>query len=427
MKVGFVGTGKLGLPVSLVYCSKGHDVLCYDINPCFYKGVPAVDLLFKEELCPDNKISLQQWLKDHPMQNMYAHTQSMIDVVKFADILFVAVQTPHDPRFEGTTRLLPELADFEYKYLQEAMKAISDAADSCGKDIIVSVISTVLPGTMRRDIVPLLSSHVKLCYNPYFIAMGTVANDCLYPEFILLGNWDAEATKVVVDFYKTITESPVYTTTIENAEMIKVSYNTFIGTKIALANTIMELCHFLPNTDCDTVMDALFLADKRLISKSYLRGGMGDGGGCHPRDNIALSWLSEKVGLQFNWYDSIMTAREKQTDFLANCIEKEWKTRQLPVVLLGKSFKANTAISVGSPAILLGNILTEKKIPFVFYDPFCEPDVSLQSNSSIYFVSCAHTCFETLVLPSGSVLLDPHRKYRNCIQDGIYIPIGVGQ
>jgi UDPglucose 6-dehydrogenase len=427
MRIGFIGTGKLGLPVSLLYSSKGHDVLCYDVNPAFYNGTSAIDLLYNEELCPKNQRSLKDWFQENPLQSQYSHTQNVEDIVKFADLIFVAVQTPHDPRFEGTDRLLPERADFDYTYLQEAMKTISKAADACNKDIIVSVISTVLPGTMRREIFPFLSSRVKLCYNPYFIAMGTVANDCLYPEFILLGNRDLEATNVVVDFYKTITDSPVYTTTIENAEMIKVSYNTFIGTKIAMANTIMELCNSLPNTNCDDVMNALFLADKRLISKTYLRGGMGDGGGCHPRDNIALSWLSNKVGVQFNWYDAIMTAREKQTDFLANCIETQWKETSLPVILLGKSFKANTAITTGSPAVLLGNILTEKGIPFRFHDPYIEEIQDTSFVRGIYFVSCAHDSFLSYKLPPGSVLLDPHRKYSACIQDGTYIPIGVGK
>jgi UDPglucose 6-dehydrogenase len=278
---------------------------------------------------------------------------------------------------------------------------------------------------MRREVFPTLSPLIKLCYNPYFIAMGTVANDCLYPEFILLGNRDPEAVDMAKTFYASICDSPVYCTTIENAEMIKVSYNTFIGTKIAMANTIMELCHKLPNTDCDEVMKALFLANKRLISKTYLKGGMGDGGGCHPRDNIALSWLSNKLGVRYNWYDSIMTARERQTDFLADCIEAEWKTTKLPVVLLGKSFKANTAISTGSPAVLLGKILEERNIPYVFYDPLENPsEKESVQKPAVFFVSCAHDAFVDYKLPSGSVLLDPHRRYRNCIESGTYIPIG---
>ncbi len=425
MKIGFIGTGKLGLPVSLVYCSKGHDVICYDVNPAFYNGSSAVDNLYKEELCPENKVSLKQWLAEHPLQNTYKHTQSMDEVVNNAGLIFVAVQTPHDPRFEGTERLIADRTDFDYQYLREAMKNLSEAADRSKKSVVVSIISTVLPGTIRREIFPLLSAHIKLCYNPYFIAMGSVANDCLYPEFILLGNRDPEAVEVTANFYKTITEAPVYFTTIENAEMVKVSYNTFIGTKIAMANTIMELCHHLPNTNCDEVMDALFLANKRLISKTYLRGGMGDGGGCHPRDNIALSWLSNQVGVQYNWYDSIMTAREKQTEFLANCIEDSYKQTGLPVVLMGKSFKANTAITTGSPAVLLGNILNEKEIPFRFHDPLCSPNEEKPDTKAIYFISCAHDIFSTYTLAEGSIVLDPHRKYSPCAEKGTYIPIGV--
>ena len=83
--------------------------------------------------------------------------------------------------------------------------------------------------------------------------------------------------------------------TLDEAELIKVSYNTFITMKICLANTVAEMSHKLNNINSDNVMDALKLANQRLISDKYLNGGMGDGGGCHPRDNIALSWLSQKV------------------------------------------------------------------------------------------------------------------------------------
>jgi UDPglucose 6-dehydrogenase len=170
-------------------------------------------------------------------------------------------------------------------------------------------------------------------------------------------------------------------------------------------------------------MDALFMSHRRLISKSYLRGGMGDGGGCHPRDNIALSWLSDKVGLQYNFYDAIMTAREKQTEFLANLVEEQWKKTSLPVVLMGESFKANTAITVGSPAVLLGSILQEKGIPFSYFDPYSRPSLALTTDKSIFLVSCAHDSFMDLRLPEGSILIDPHRKYSSCVTSG-YIPVG---
>ena len=135
-----------------------------------------------------------------------------------------------------------------------------------------------------------------------------------------MGHIDDDAEKKVKEFYKTITNAEVFSTTLENAEMIKVSYNTFITTKIVLANNVMEMCHNLPNTDVDVVMSALKKGNRRLTSSAYLNGGMGDGGGCHPRDNIAMSWLSTTIGIDRNYYDFIMKKRENQTEFLANII-----------------------------------------------------------------------------------------------------------
>ena len=109
--------------------------------------------------------------------------------------------------------------------------------------------------------------------------MGTTINDFLNSEIILFGVDDIDAAKKAKEFYRTINKSPFYETTIENAEMIKVVYNTFISTKIAMMNTVMETCHYLPNTDVDAITNALALCTDRIISKKYLYGGMGDGGG----------------------------------------------------------------------------------------------------------------------------------------------------
>ena len=418
MKIGFVGTGKLGLPVSLIYASKGHSLYCYDTNPALYDSSrPITSHLFEEERDPDNNGSLQEWVKDKTLDIRFTN---LVEITSTCDIVFVAVQTPHNARYEGSTRIPEERVDFDYTYLKSALQEVSSA---CTHDVTVVIISTVLPGTVRREILPLLSSHVKLCYNPYFIAMGTVAYDCIHPEFILLGNHDEGAKEKVIEFYKTICDAPVFSTTIENAELIKVTYNTFITTKTVLANTIMELCTYLPNTNCDEVVRALSMATNRIISPSYLKGGMGDGGGCHPRDNIALSWLSRELGLKYDLYDAIMTAREKHCEFLADVIEKHHKQSSLPVCLLGKSFKPNTAITVGSSAVLLGNILTERNIPYIFHDPHISKD-EVPKTECVFCVTCAHSKFHEYKLPSNSIVIDPHRSFSAIANDSLYVPIG---
>jgi UDPglucose 6-dehydrogenase len=191
-----------------------------------------------------------------------------------------------------------------------------------------------------------------------------------------------------------------------------------------MANTIMELCHYSPNTDCDVVINALSLASQRLVSAAYLRGGMGDGGGCHPRDNIALSWYAKQKGLRYDWYENIMIARERQIEFLADIIEKAHKESGKDVILLGSSFKPNTAITTGSPAILLSYVLTLRGIPNVFHDPVKDTSSPRPITSSIYFVSCKHDIFLTYSLPEGSILIDPHRVYERINPNGTYLPIG---
>jgi UDPglucose 6-dehydrogenase len=419
MKIGFVGTGKLGLPVSLMYATKGHELLCFDTNSNFYKeNADPIDFLFDEERDPDNNGSLKEWLIGKELNLKFTDLKT---VITNSDIVFVAVQTPHDIKYEGSTRLPDDRVDFDYTYLRNAMIDISNV---CISPVPVVIISTVLPGTIRREIIPYLSDNIKLCYNPYFIAMGTVASDCLFPEFILLGTHDSWATETVMSFYKTICNCPVFSTSIENAEMIKVTYNTFITTKVVLANTIMDLCTRLPGTDCDEVIRGLSLGTRRIISPSYLKGGMGDGGGCHPRDNIALSWLTRNVGLHYDLYDSIMKIRESQCETIAKIIKSEYQRTNMNVYLLGKSFKPNTSITTGSSAVLLGEILKEYGIPFTFHDPHIEKTDILEQ-PSIFCVTCSHDKFLSYKLPDGSILIDPHRKYSNCISNGMYIPLGV--
>ena len=112
---------------------------------------------------------------------------------------------------------------------KEILKDLSDEIEKQGVDKIVIVISTVLPGTIRNEIKPLLGQHTKLCYNPFFIAMGTTMRDFLKPEIVLFGVEDKDAAQTAKKFYRTLHHQPFYDTTIENAELIKVCYNTFIS------------------------------------------------------------------------------------------------------------------------------------------------------------------------------------------------------
>ncbi len=405
MNIGFIGLGKLGLPCALAVESRGHKVVGYDPSEQVKEIVDTKKLQYEEI-----------WAQEH-LDKSKIEVKSVEDVVGESEIIFVPIQTPHDPLYEGTTRLPDERVDFDYTYLKKGIKDLSEEIWHQQVKKVVIIISTVLPGTIRREIKPIIESnpYFKLCYNPFFIAMGTTMRDFLHPEFILFGHDSSWAEKKAERFYKTITHAPIFKTTIENAELIKVTYNTFISTKLAFTNTVMEMCHKLPNTNCDDVMNALALGSKRILAESYWSGGMGDGGGCHPRDNIALSWLSQELDLSHDWFDNIMKQREKQTEWLADLIEEH--SNGLPINILGKSFKPETNITTGSPSVLLKNILEERGHPVFIWDPYIdEPWKEIkkmyedsETESQLYFIGTKHPDFTSFPYEKGSVIIDPWR------------------
>jgi len=394
IKVGFIGLGKLGLPVALAIEDKGHKIMGYDIDERVKEYIRSRKIPYKE-------VHANRLLKKTKIE-----LGSVRDVIAFSDIVFVPIQTPHHPMYEGITRIPKKRADFNYSYLTNGVKNIAQTAKQLKKHTTLVIISTVLPGTIEREIKPLTNKYVHLVYEPLFIAMGTTINDFFHPEFVLMGVEEEQPAKQLEKFYKTIHNKPVFRTDIKTAELIKVAYNTFIGLKIVFINTMMEICH-KTGADVDSVSNAMSLATERLISSKYLRAGMGDGGGCHPRDNIALSWLAQKLNLSHDIFNNLMLARENHTEWLADLIKDARKKYKLPVIILGKSFKSETNLVIGSPAILLANILKEKKIPFSHYEPLLGETIATDKKQAIYFLGTKHDAFKNYKFAKGSLVIDP--------------------
>ena len=401
MNIGMVGLGKLGFPVAVGIAAKGHTVYGHDLNKD-----AIVDFNYGNEGGPDSQTSFEKF---YEANGDNIHFVDLETLCVSSDIIFIAVQTPHEAKYEGVTRIPNDRKDFDYKYL---FNAIRDIEYWLEKPTPVVVISTVLPGSLRNYLEewrPCLNkdkNNLILSFNPYFIAMGTVIKDFYDPEFVLIGS-DYGAPEIIEKFYKTIHNKPVINMSIESAELTKVAYNTFIGMKIAFANTLMEICHKIPNASVDDVTNALKQATDRLISPKYLTAGMGDGGGCHPRDNIAMSWLAQKLNLSHNLFDDVMKAREDQTDWLAKLICGYSTIKTLPVCILGYAFKANNNLTTGSPAILLKNLVEEKGVPVTM----CDPHINCwhHNKPAVYFIGTKHDVLQEVKFPKGSVVIDPFR------------------
>jgi len=400
LKVGFIGLGKLGFPCAVALEQVGgHEVRGFDVNP-------NVSQILDSRVAPYIEKDFPEYLTKTKLKL----ESSVENLVNWAEIIFIAVQTPHEELYEGATPVPDSKMDFDYSILESAIKDVSEALKkNANVNPLVVVISTVLPGTMRKVVIPHLASQreeVRFCYNPYFIAMGTTIPDFLAPEFVLVGTLREEDGKILEDLYSTIHSAPVKQMQIESAELTKVAYNTFIGFKIVFANTLAEITS-VRGGNVDEITDALSIATTRLMSGKYLRAGMGDGGGCHPRDQIAMSWLADDAKLSVDIFGWLARARDSQTKRQAELIKQYSLESGLPVCLLGWAYKPDTSLAIGSPARLLGSFLENESISFTVFDPFVFPDVTLPNNPSLFFVSTNHSNSLNLELPPGSIVIDP--------------------
>lgn len=432
MRIGFVGLGKLGMPVATAMAKGGHDVLGYDVN----NNLMNKNLRTYIEAGPDGTGSFDKYLVSADKLNF----AELPEIINHSDVVFFAVQTPHAPQFEGITPLIyDEKSDFDYTYLNRAIDEASKIAEKIDRKIIFAVISTVLPGTLYREIVPKLPDNVSLVYNPSFIAMGTTMKDYLHPEFVLVGG-DPNACDIVAQVHmQSITGNgissnsvPVKKMSIVSAELTKVAYNTYIGAKIAIANTLMEICHHFDNADIDDVSEALMAANGRIASGAYMRGGMGDGGGCHPRDNIAMSWLAEKLGLSYDIFIDIMQCREGQAAWLVNLMLREKFNDSTKLAILGTAYKPGTNLTYGSSALLVENIFREigEKVESYDHKVFGTDLHSIVNPSTtdncVVLIGCKHPEFKDVYFSDGCTVIDPFR-YIPDHHAGKVIRIGEGE
>lgn len=403
-KIGFIGIGKLGLDCAEVMAEK-HEVRGYDIYPRTSDSVKVCDI--------DELVNESEWI-------------------------FIAVPTPHAEGYDGSVPSSHmEPRDFGHDAVIDAIHKVNQHARSSKK---VVLISTVLPGTTRKNFVPLLDKKHQFLYNPYLIAMGSVKWDMVNPEMIMIGTEDGDWNGIageLKDLYDTVMQNnPRYEIgTWDECEAVKIFYNTFISAKVGLVNMVQDFAMKIGNINVDVVTNALARSTMRIMGPKYMTAGMGDAGACHPRDNIALRWLAQEYEIGYDLFDTVMHAREIQAENLAKFLVGESQVNNnLPIVIHGKAYKPDVAYCIGSYSTLVGHYVEKHGHKVVYVDPLADDPTGVVDHvdgAAVFLwahnrkITYEYTGDQVDTQPyckihTGSVIVDPWRKLSQTI-DGIEV------
>ena len=385
-----IGVGKLGQDCAEVMADAGYDVVGYDVEP----RLP-----------------------------MFPMKDTIEEAVKDRDFIFIAAPTPHNPIYGGETPTshLPN-KDFDYTIVTDILTEVNRHVN---RSQLVVLISTVLPGTVRNILEPCIT-NARFIYNPYLIAMGTVKWDMVNPEMVIIGTEDGSLTgdaSELIDFYKVFMQNePRYEVgTWDEAESIKIFYNTFISTKLALVNMVQDVAETNGNINVDVVTQALAKSTHRIMGPAYMKAGLGDAGACHPRDNIALRYLADRLNLGYDLFDSIMTAREVQAERMALRCLKNGRN----VTIIGKAYKPCVPYTNGSASMLVGYYIEKHGGNLNYYDPNTEDHDMREDWTHVYLIGYWESWVENLKFKDpGAVIIDPWRMMTSHQHSGEIIHYG---
>ena len=381
-RISVVGLGKLGACTAACFAYRGYEVLGVDVNK------NTVNLI-NEGKTPIVEPRLQELIT--ASDGRLKATQDFDAAIKDTQVTFLLTPTPSEP--EG---------HFSIKYLQAALEALASALRKSQKPYHLFVItSTVSPGTTQESLIPLieevsgrkLNTHFGVCYNPEFIALGSVINDFLKPDLLLIGESDRRAGDALEELYNPIVDTRPYIArmSIVSAEITKISLNTYITMKISFANTLANICERIPGAEIDSVTRSLG-ADRR-ISPYYLKGALAFGGPCFPRDNRAFIAFAKRYDCDAKLAEATDSVNEYQSRHLAEMVLGRLRLGGgKRISILGLAYKTNTPVIEESPAVKLISLLLKEKVEVAVYDPLAMDQARSLFGESIAYSNSVKDC-----------------------------------
>lgn len=361
-KVSVIGLGKLGLPMAICFANSGFKTVGVDKNeesirminnqiPPFYEPGLAEQLLKSKE--------------------NFSATSNISEAIKKTDATFIIVPTPSEPN-----------GSFSNKFLETAIKEIASVLKTTSKYHLIIINSTVTPTSTDKKLIPLIEkfSNKKInkdfgvCYNPEFIALGSVIENFLNPDLLLIGESDKKAGNLLESFFGKVLKNNPYVAkmSIVSAEIMKISLNAYVTMKISFANNLSLICSQIEGAEIDKITKALG-SDKR-IGRPYLKSGLGYGGPCFPRDNRAFKNFAQTVG-----YDAPLSGATDEINNLVTSEINKLILKNVPknkkVIITGAAYKDETSVLDESPSLKIISRLIENGYELIIDDKLAEDNV----------------------------------------------------
>jgi GDP-mannose 6-dehydrogenase len=353
LRISIFGLGYVGTVSAACLAADGNHVLGVDPVP------DKVDLI-NRGLSPIVEAEIGEIIEETVRKGHLRATQDPLAAVQETDLSFVCVGTPSQSN-----------GNLDLRYIRRICEQIGHALQSKDGKHTVVIRSTILPGTMRKVVIPTLEEfsgkkagkEIGICYNPEFLREGTAVKDFRYPPKTVFGELDPESGDLLATLYEQI-QAPLIRTDLNNAEMIKYVDNSWHALKIGFANEIGSLCDAF-GVNAEEVMN-IFCQDRKLnISPAYLKPGFAFGGSCLPKDLRALSYQAKMHDVQLPILNSVLPSNEMQ---IASGVKHVIESGNSRVGVLGFSFKAGTDDLRESPMIEVIERLIGKGYDLRIYD-----------------------------------------------------------
>ena len=353
MRVSIFGLGYVGAVCAGCLAKEGHEII--GVDPVRTK----VELINSGK-SPIIEADIEEIIASAVKSGRLRATNDSVQAILDTDISFVCVGTPS--QING---------NLDLTHVRHVCEQFGQALKHKAARHTVVIRSTILPGTMRRMVIPVLEEHsgkkagkdFGVCNNPEFLREGTAVMDFALPSKTVIGEMDAASGDVVAALYAKL-DAPMIRTDIETAEMIKYIDNSWHALKIGFANEIGNLCKSF-SIDAHKAMD-IFCQDKKLnISSAYLKPGFAFGGSCLPKDLRALAYSAKLQDLELPILNAILPSNELQVARGLKLIVEKGRKR---IGILGFSFKEGTDDLRESPMIEIIERLSGKGYDLCIYD-----------------------------------------------------------